>query len=184
MDTQATAGQLKRAGMDAEATAGQLKRAGMDAEAAAGQLKRTGMDAEATVGQLKIAGMDAEATVGQSKITGMDAETTMGQLKRAVAAFVDARDWAVYHTPKNLAMSIAIEAAEILEHFQWLTPAESASLVADPVARAAVADELADVLIYCLSFANQCQIDISEAIQNKLTRNETRFPIDQVRGRL
>lgn len=114
----------------------------------------------------------------------MDAETTVGQLKADVAAFVDARAWAVYHTPKNLAMSIAIEAAEILEHFQWLTPAESADLLGDPATHAAVADELADVLIYCLSFANQCQIDISDAVQKKLARNETRFHVDQVRGRL
>jgi NTP pyrophosphatase (non-canonical NTP hydrolase) len=114
----------------------------------------------------------------------MDAETTVGELKAAVGAFVDARAWEVYHTPKNLAMSIAIEAAEILEHFQWLTPAESADLVADPATHAAVADELADVMIYCLSFANQCQIDISDAVQKKLARNETRFPVDQVRGRL
>ena len=114
----------------------------------------------------------------------MDAETTVGELKAAVAAFVDARAWEAYHTPKNLAMSIAIEAAEILEHFQWLTPTESADLLGDPAVHAAVADELADVLIYCLSFANQCQVDISAAVQKKLDRNETRFPVDQVRGRL
>lgn len=114
----------------------------------------------------------------------MDSETTVGEMKDAVGAFVEARAWGVYHTPKNLAMSIAIEAAEILEHFQWLTPAESTDLVSDPAAHAAVADELADVIIYCLSFANQCQIDISAAVQKKLDRNETRFPIDRVRGRL
>lgn len=114
----------------------------------------------------------------------MDTETTVGQLKAAVAAFVGARAWEEYHTPKNLAMSIAIEAAEILEHFQWLTPAEGTALVGDPAAHAAVADELADVLIYCLSFANQCQVDISVAVQTKLARNEGRFPVDQVRGRL
>lgn len=114
----------------------------------------------------------------------MDAETTVGELKAAVAAFVDARAWEAYHTPKNLAMSIAIEAAEILEHFQWLTPTESADLLGDPAVHAAVADELADVLIYCLSFANVCGIDAAAAIAAKLARNEERFPVEQVRGRL
>ncbi len=106
----------------------------------------------------------------------MDEETTVGQLRAAVRQFVSARNWEIYHTPKNLAMSIAIEAAEIMEHFQWRTPAASSALVQDEALRAEVADELADVLIYCLSFANACEIDVSAAIQKKLARNETRFP--------
>ncbi len=107
----------------------------------------------------------------------MDEQTTVGQLRAAVRQFVHARAWEVYHTPKNLAMSIAIEAAEIMEHFQWCTPEEARrSVLQDESLRAEVADELADVLIYCLSFANACEIDISAAIQKKLARNETRFP--------
>lgn len=106
----------------------------------------------------------------------MDEETTVGQLRAAVRQFVSARNWEIYHTPKNLAMSIAIEAAEIMEHFQWRTPEASSALVQDEGLRAEVADELADVLIYCLSFANACEIDVSAAIQKKLARNEARFP--------
>lgn len=107
----------------------------------------------------------------------MDEQTTVDQLRAAVRQFVRARAWEVYHTPKNLAMSIAIEAAEIMEHFQWRTPEEARRLVLqDEALRAEVADELADVLIYCLSFANACEIDISAAVQKKLARNETRFP--------
>lgn len=106
-----------------------------------------------------------------------DVNTTMGVLREAVQKFVSARNWEVYHTPKNLASSIAIEAAEIMEHFQWLTIEESNMLMNDKDARVEVADELADVMIYCLSFANATGIDVSEAILKKLARNETRFPI-------
>lgn len=113
-----------------------------------------------------------------------DASATVAALKVAVDDFVARRDWYRFHTPKNLAMSIAIEAAEIQEHFQWLTGSQSAALAADPAQRAAVADELADVLIYCLSFANVCGIDAAAAIAAKLARNEERFPVEQVRGRL
>ena len=114
----------------------------------------------------------------------MDQTTTISDLRAAVEQFVHARDWERYHTPKNLAMSIAIEAAEIMEHFQWQSLEESQALLANATTHAEVADELADVLIYCLSFANNAQIDVSDAIYKKLTRNEQRFPVAQVRGRL
>ncbi len=114
----------------------------------------------------------------------MDEQTTLNELKEHVHRFVDARDWYTYHTAKNLAMSIAIEAAEIMEHFQWSSLDESTGFMQDPTNRAEVADELADVLIYCLSFANATGIDVSSAILAKLRRNETRFPVDRVGGRL
>lgn len=114
-----------------------------------------------------------------------DGATTVGDLRAAVAAFVAERDWEQYHTPKNLAMSIAIEAAEIMEHFQWYGLEESAARLAqDDAERAEVADELADVLIYCLSFANATGIDLSAAVLAKLERNQGRFPAARVRGRL
>lgn len=113
----------------------------------------------------------------------MDEQTTVGELRAAVQQFVAARDWQQHHTPKNLAMSIAIEAAEIMEHFQWLTLEQSADLVKDAEKRAEVADELADVLIYCLSFANSANIDVSRAIQTKLIRNENRFPVAEAQKR-
>jgi NTP pyrophosphatase (non-canonical NTP hydrolase) len=113
-----------------------------------------------------------------------DEQTTVDALKEAVDTFVAPRQWYDFHSPKNLAMSIAIEAAEIMEHFQWYTAQESIDRMTDPELRAEVADEVADVLIYCLSLANVTQIDISDAIIAKLARNEARFPIDRVRGRL
>jgi NTP pyrophosphatase (non-canonical NTP hydrolase) len=114
------------------------------------------------------------------KIAKTDYHTTMGELRDAVASFVTAREWGRYHSPKNLAMSMAIEATEIMEIFQWSDPAEGAIILADPEVRAAVADELADVLIYMLSFANQVDLDLSQAFWQKMARNESRFPVDQV----
>lgn len=114
----------------------------------------------------------------------MDDTTTIGDLRAAVAGFVAARNWQQYHTPKNLAISIAIEAAEIMEHFQWSSLEEASAYASQPDACAAVADELADVLIYCLSFANAADIDVATAVRAKLARNESRFPVGRVTGRL
>jgi len=108
-----------------------------------------------------------------------DGETTVGDLREAVQEFVSARDWEIFHNPKNLAMSISIEAAEIMEHFQWITIDEGRALMEDDEVRVEVADELADVMIYCLSFANATGVDVSEAILKKLARNEGRFPITE-----
>ena len=114
----------------------------------------------------------------------MEETTSVADLRARVHDFVEERDWYRYHTPKNLAMSIAIEAAEIMEHFQWLTVDDSHEFMRDPANRHEVADELADVLIYCLSFANATGVDVSEAVLAKLARNQTRFPVGQVRGHL
>jgi dCTP diphosphatase len=111
-----------------------------------------------------------------------DQTTNVEELKTTVAKFVAARDWERYHSPKNLAMSISIEAAEIMEHFQWLTVEEADEAMADPKVREEVEEEVADVLIYCLSFANQTGIDVSEVIRKKLERNEGRFPVEKVKG--
>ncbi len=112
-----------------------------------------------------------------------NAETTVADLQAAVAAFVSARDWEPFHTPKNLAMSVGIEAAELMECFQWLTGEQSRAAAADPSLRSAVADELADVLIYCLSLCNALGLDPSAAVLAKLQANESRYPADEFRGR-
>lgn len=111
-------------------------------------------------------------------------EPTLGELQAQVADFVEARDWRRFHSAKNLAMSLAIEVAELMEHFQWLSAEEGAAQLDDPAVRAAVAEELADVLIYALSFAETTGIDPAEAIMTKLARNEQQFPPDEVRGKL
>jgi len=113
----------------------------------------------------------------------LDALTTVESLRKAVAAFVDARDWQPFHSPKNLSMSIAIEAAELMERFQWLTTEEAKEAVQEPGERAAVADELADVMIYCLSLSNALDLDVSSAVTDKLETNEHRYPATEFRGR-
>jgi len=113
-----------------------------------------------------------------------DDHATVGALRQAVAAFVNDRYWRPFHTPKNLSMSIAIEAAELMERFQWLTPDEALVALTRPAERAAVADELADIVIYCLSLSNALELlDISAAVLSKLQTNEHRYPADEFRGR-
>ena len=112
-----------------------------------------------------------------------DDQTTIADLRTQVKAFVTERDWAQFHSPKNLSMAIAIEAAELMEHFQWLTIEESESLVEEGATRGRVVDELADVLIYCLSLANALDVDLSEAIVRKLAHNTRKYPADEYRGR-
>jgi dCTP diphosphatase len=112
-----------------------------------------------------------------------DAETTVDDLRQAVASFVDERDWQPFHSPKNLSMSIAIEAAELMERFQWLTPEGARVAANDPAERAAIADEVADVVIYCLSLSNALDLDVSAAVLDKLHTNEARYPAAEFRGR-
>ena len=103
------------------------------------------------------------------------------ELSDAVEAFVAERDWAQFHTPKNLAMGVAIEAAEIMEHFQWSTGEESFALA--PAKRAEVADEIGDVLIYLVRLGNALGIDIVTAAEAKLARNREKYPVEKAKGR-
>jgi NTP pyrophosphatase (non-canonical NTP hydrolase) len=112
-----------------------------------------------------------------------DTNTTVADLRRAVAGFVDDRDWQPFHSPKNLSMSIAIEAAELMEHFQWLTAEEARLAAGDADEQAAVGGELADIVIYCLSLGNALDLDITTAVLSKLRVNERRFPAGEFRGR-
>lgn len=112
-----------------------------------------------------------------------DTDTSLAELKELVRDFRDRRDWEQFHTPKNLSMSIAIEAAELMEEFQWLTPEESRRLREDEGKLARLAEELADVLIYALSLANSLDIDISTALADKLGKNAEKYPEDDYQGR-
>src|SRR5688572_19495050 len=112
-----------------------------------------------------------------------DQTTRMAELRDLVRQFVAEREWAQFHTPKNLSMSLAIEAAELMEHFQWLTPEQSRALAADPAKLAAVAEELADVLCYALAMANELGLDIDSIVRDKMAKNALKYPADQYRGR-
>ena len=101
-------------------------------------------------------------------------------LRDAMRAFVAERDWAQFHSPKNLAMALSVEAAELVEHFQWLTEEQSRTL--DAAARAPVADELADVLLYLVRIADELGIDLHAAAQAKMARNAEKYPVEKARG--
>ena len=102
------------------------------------------------------------------------------QLRARLAEFARARDWEQFHTPKNLAMALAGEAGELLEHFQWLTPEQSAAL--GPERRREVAHELADILIYLIRLADRLGVDLLDATHEKIALNESRYPAERVRG--
>ena len=104
------------------------------------------------------------------------AKSDLEALTDRIRQFARARDWEQFHTPKNLSMALIAEAAELVEHFQWLTPEESAAVVEEDAVMTEVADEIADVAIYLLRLADVLGIDVGEAVERKLGRNEERFP--------
>ncbi|MGD9720403.1 MAG: nucleotide pyrophosphohydrolase [Pirellulales bacterium] len=112
-----------------------------------------------------------------------DERTTIAALRQVVEKFVNEREWHRFHTPKNLSAALAIEAAELMEHFQWLEPDESRAVADDPQRRAAVGEELADVLCYALALANALGIDVSQALADKMVKNAAKYPVDEYRGR-
>ena len=111
-----------------------------------------------------------------------DRETTILQLRARVQKFVDDRDWQKYHKPKNLAMSIAIEASELMELFQWVEESETDTITGKREKLSRMEEELADIMVYCLSLANVVNIDISRAIMNKIDKNERKYPPEQFKG--
>jgi len=112
-----------------------------------------------------------------------DQATTIAELRELVRRFVAERDWEQFHAPKNLSMSLAIEAAELMEHFQWIDAAESRRVGDDPARLAAIRDEIADVLCYALALANALNLDLSHAVHDKMVKNAAKYPAEQSRGR-
>jgi len=102
------------------------------------------------------------------------------ELKQRLRDFAAERDWEQFHSPKNLAMALIVEAAELVEHFQWLTEAESRALPAEK--REPVAQELADVFIYLVRLADRLDIDLLDAAGRKIVLNAKKYPADRVRG--
>jgi len=102
-------------------------------------------------------------------------------IKQQLRAFAAVRDWEQFHSPKNLAMALSVEVAELLEHFQWMTEAQSQA--PEPETLAAIRDEVADVQIYLLRLADQLKIDVGSAVEAKIIRNDQKYPADRVRGR-
>ena len=105
---------------------------------------------------------------------------SLDTLRRRIREFAEARAWERYHTPKNLVMALSVEAAELLEPFQWLTPEQSRQLSADQ--REAVRQEIADVLIYLTRLADVLDIDLLDAAADKLALNARKYPVEKAHG--
>jgi NTP pyrophosphatase (non-canonical NTP hydrolase) len=101
-------------------------------------------------------------------------------LRDKLRAFAEARDWDQFHSPKNLSMALMVEAAELMEHFQWLTGEQSAEL--SPEIKQAVGEELADILLYLVRLSDKLGIDLREAALHKLEKNALKYPAELVRG--
>ncbi len=106
----------------------------------------------------------------------MDGRITVQGLKEQISRFRDERDWLKHDTTKDLAISISVEAAELLEHFQWKTDEQIGEELRDERKFNEVTNELADVIIYCLGLSEVLHIDVSEAVERKLTKNSEKYP--------
>jgi NTP pyrophosphatase (non-canonical NTP hydrolase) len=115
-----------------------------------------------------------------------DKTTSLLDLKLMVERFVHDRDWESAHSPKNLSMAIATEAAELMEIFRWMTEAESVDeldlLERGELGNSAI-EELADIMIFCLAFANRTGVDVTLAIASKMEKNAEKYPVEECRGR-
>jgi len=112
-----------------------------------------------------------------------DASTTIKELIEAVVDFEAKRQWRQFHSPKNLAIGLAIETGELLEHFQWIRESQSLEVVKDAEQMQQVRGEIADVFCYLLNLAAVLGVDLSEAFADKMKRNEAKYPADKYRGK-
>jgi NTP pyrophosphatase (non-canonical NTP hydrolase) len=112
-----------------------------------------------------------------------DGATTVRALRELVASFVAEREWGVFHDAKNLSMALTIEAAELMEHFQWLRSEQVPDAASDPAAREAICDELADVMCFTLALANVLNVDLAAEVERKMAKNRAKYPAAEFRGR-
>ncbi|WPJ96840.1 nucleotide pyrophosphohydrolase [Coraliomargarita algicola] len=112
-----------------------------------------------------------------------DSDTQIQEIKDRVLAFAKERDWEQFHSPKNLSMAISAEAAELMEHFLWQGSEASRSDIASGKLRTKVEEELADVFIYAIEFANVAGLDIAAIIEKKMQLNGEKYPVEKAKGR-
>ena len=112
-----------------------------------------------------------------------DETTSVADIKQMVENFVDEREWQQFHAPKNISMALAVEAAELMEHFQWLTVQASREVEPDSEKMVAIGEELADILCYGFALANEMKIDIASTMKDKMQKNIAKYPTDQFKGR-
>src|SRR5688572_24196287 len=112
-----------------------------------------------------------------------DNETTVGRLRELMARFVQDRDWGQFHSPKNLAMALGVEAAELMEHFLWIDNEASRAVVNDPETLEQVADEISDVACLVLALCNSLGLDLTATIERKMAKNVLKYPVEKSRGK-
>ncbi|MGC6456295.1 MAG: nucleotide pyrophosphohydrolase [Coraliomargaritaceae bacterium] len=112
-----------------------------------------------------------------------DRSTQLQEIKDRVLAFARERDWEQFHSPKNLSMAISAEAAELMEHFLWQSPEQSRTDMEVEKLRKKVEEELADIFIFAIEFANISGMDIAEIIEAKMRRNADKYPVEKAKGR-
>lgn len=110
-----------------------------------------------------------------------DGSTTLAELRNEVKKFVAEREWEKFHSPKNLTMALSVEAAELIEHFQWISAEESLTLTSEK--RVEVGEEIADVFCYLLAIANSLEIDVASTFHRKMNLNRKKYPVEEIRGR-
>ena len=111
-----------------------------------------------------------------------DSSTNMQELKDRILAFAKERDWEQFHSPKNLSMAISAEAAELMEHFLWQSAEASREDVHSEELREKILEEIADILIFTIEFANMANIDIASAIDSKMEKNALKYPVEKAKG--
>ncbi len=111
-----------------------------------------------------------------------DRKTSIYQLRQLIQDFVDERDWRKYHNPKDLAISIAIEAAELMELFQWVSERKVEKVLEDAERFTRLEEELADIIILCFNLANVLDVDVAKAVTKKVEKNRAKYPVDLVKG--
>jgi dCTP diphosphatase len=112
-----------------------------------------------------------------------DDVTPVAALRQAMAQFVAEREWQPFHSPKNLAMALAVEAGELMEHFLWIDNAASHTEARDPARREEIADEIADVTCLIMAMCNALDLDLSDAVHRKMAKNVVKYPVEKCRGR-
>jgi len=112
----------------------------------------------------------------------IDKDNTINSLKNIVQKFVDEREWSQFHNAKNLSMALAIEASELMDIFKWDTSKSCEQKMSNKELREDAIDELADIIIYAIAFANKNNIDISEAVSKKMIKNRIKYPMAKFKG--
>jgi dCTP diphosphatase len=112
-----------------------------------------------------------------------DQTTPVAELRQAMARFVQEREWEPFHSPKNLTMALAVEVGELMEHFLWIDNEPSRAAVEDAEKRVQVSEEIADVTCLILALCNSLDIDLSQAVEDKLQKNERKYPVEKCRGK-